>query len=179
MNIKNKKMKLGVSVRWVGYFASAWRDPDVPSDGGVNYGFYEDMAKTAERGLFDIFFFADNLGMPIDDVPPGTLGHAYGGADLEPYTLCAALSRVTRNMGLVVTASTYGFRTTSPNARCYHGDMERAGRRSESCRQCLRQRACPSARQCPLQHGIRAGRVAVAGLLLDCRHGSYTRALGA
>lgn len=106
MNLKDKKMKLGVSVRWVGYFASAWRDPDVPSDGGVNYGFYEDMAKTAERGLFDIFFFADNLGMPIDDVPPGTLGHAYGGADLEPYTLCAALSRVTRNMGLVVTAST-------------------------------------------------------------------------
>jgi FMN-dependent oxidoreductase (nitrilotriacetate monooxygenase family) len=106
MNIKNKKMKLGVSVRWVGYFASAWREPDVPSDGGVNYEFYRDMAETAERGLFDVFFFADNLGMPTDDVPPGTLGHAYGGADLEPYTICAALSRVTRNIGLVVTAST-------------------------------------------------------------------------
>jgi N-acetyl-S-(2-succino)cysteine monooxygenase len=103
---KDKKMRLGASVKWVGYFASAWRDPDVPSDGGVNYQYYEDMAKTAERGLLDIFFLADNLGMPIVDVPPGTLGHAYGGADFEPYTLCAALSRVTRNIGLAVTAST-------------------------------------------------------------------------
>ncbi len=106
MKPKDGKMRLGASVRWVGYYVGAWRDPNVPSDGGVNYEFYHKLANITERGLFDILFFADNLGIPLRDVPEGTLGHAYAGADLEPYTLCAALSRVTKNIGLVVTAST-------------------------------------------------------------------------
>ena len=44
--------------------------------------------------------------------------------------------------------------------RCHHGDLERAGRRSGPCRQCLRRRARLSTRQCPPQCRVRAGRMA-------------------
>lgn len=104
--IKKRKMNLGASIRGVGYHACAWRDPDVPSDGGIRFEHFLGMIKTLERGLFDMAFFADYLGMGTENVPHGVLGRAHVGADLEPITLLSALSQFTHHIGLVATAST-------------------------------------------------------------------------
>jgi N-acetyl-S-(2-succino)cysteine monooxygenase len=101
-----RKIKLGFSARGLGYHATAWRDPDVPADGGTSLQFYVDMARTAERGMFDMVFLADSLAMSMNDVPKGSLGRTSTGADLEPLTLVAALTQTTRNIGFVATAST-------------------------------------------------------------------------
>ena len=55
------QMKLGVSMRGLGYFVSAWRHPDVPADGQMRLDHYVDVTRTAERGLFDMAFLADGV----------------------------------------------------------------------------------------------------------------------
>lgn len=98
-------MRLGASVKGLGYHPTGWLDPEVPADGGMSLPFYVDIARTLERGCFDILFLADHNAFFASDVPKGALGRAAGGADLEPITLLAALSAVTTHIGLVATAS--------------------------------------------------------------------------
>ena len=54
-----RQMKLGMSMRGLGYHTAAWRHPDVPADGTVRFEHYVRNAQAAERGLFDMIFFAD------------------------------------------------------------------------------------------------------------------------
>ncbi|WP_431280860.1 LLM class flavin-dependent oxidoreductase [Humitalea sp. 24SJ18S-53] len=103
---QDKKMKLGFSMRGLGYHGSAWMDPDVPADGPISVPYYVDMAQTAERGLFDMIFLADQTAIDLADVPKGAFGHVAEGGEFEPLTLLAALSMVTKHIGLVATAST-------------------------------------------------------------------------
>ncbi len=98
-------MRLGFSMRGLGYHASAWLDPDVPADGAMSYAYYLDMARTAERGLFDLVFMADQTALRLSDTPQGVLGRTPVGAELEPLTLIAALSQATSHIGLAATAS--------------------------------------------------------------------------
>ena len=100
-----RHIPLGFSMRGYGYHASAWLDPDVPSDGPMRVGYYRDMAQTAERGLFDLVFMADQTALRLSNTPPGVLGRTPQGAELEPLTLIAALSQHTRHIGLAATAS--------------------------------------------------------------------------
>jgi len=98
-------MKLGLSMRGLGYHPSAWLDPAVPADGAINLPYYLDMARTAERGLFDLVFLADQNAIVVTDVPKGAFGRTPAGAEFEPLTLLAALSQLTTSIGLVATAS--------------------------------------------------------------------------
>ena len=100
------QMKLGVSMRGLGYFVSAWRHPDVPADGQMRLDHYVDVTRTAERGLFDMAFLADGVAVRERDGPPGSLCRTNNIVDFEPLTLLAALAPQTRNVGLVATAST-------------------------------------------------------------------------
>ncbi len=100
------QMKLGVSMRGLGYFVSAWRHPDVPADGQMRLDHYVDVTRTAERGLFDMAFLADGVAVRERDDPPGSLCRTNNIVDFEPLTLLAALAPQTRNVGLVATAST-------------------------------------------------------------------------
>lgn len=59
--------------------------------------FYERLAQTAERGLFDAIFFAD--GQSAGNPAAGPLWH------LEPLTALAAIARATERIGLVATVS--------------------------------------------------------------------------
>jgi FMN-dependent oxidoreductase (nitrilotriacetate monooxygenase family) len=100
-------MRLGLSIRGHGYHPAAWRHPDVPADGPLHVEHFVRNTQTAERGKFDMIFFADGAGIRQGDNPPGTLSRT--GRDmleLEPMTLLPALAMVTRHVGLVTTAST-------------------------------------------------------------------------
>ncbi|MSP01890.1 MAG: LLM class flavin-dependent oxidoreductase [Acetobacteraceae bacterium] len=102
-----RKMRLGLSIRGHGYHPAAWRHPDVPADGTLHVEHYVRSAKIAERGKFDMIFFADGAGIRQGDNPRGSLSRT--GRDmleLEPMTLLPALAMVTRHVGLVTTAST-------------------------------------------------------------------------
>ncbi|MGD9806258.1 MAG: LLM class flavin-dependent oxidoreductase [Hyphomicrobiaceae bacterium] len=102
-----RKMHIGMSIRGLGYHIAAWRHPDVPADGTLRFEHYARSAKAAERGLCDLIFFADGIGIRERDVPPGSLTRTgYELVEMEPMTLLPALAVVTNRIGLVTTAST-------------------------------------------------------------------------
>jgi FMN-dependent oxidoreductase (nitrilotriacetate monooxygenase family) len=104
--VTKRQMKLGLSMRYLGYHDAAWRHPDVPSDGASDYQHFLRCAQAAERAKFDMVFFADGLGVRANDNPPGSLSHSNRNVELEPLTLLSALAPMTRHVGLVCTAST-------------------------------------------------------------------------
>ncbi|MEI6158418.1 MAG: LLM class flavin-dependent oxidoreductase [Roseococcus sp.] len=100
-------MKLGMSMRGLGYHPAAWRHPDVPADGTLRFEHYAHNAQLAERGLFDMIFFADGIGLRERDEPRGSLARSgYELVEMEPMTLLPALAVLTKTIGLVTTAST-------------------------------------------------------------------------
>ncbi len=102
-----KKMRLGLSMRGVGYHQAAWRHPDVPRNGASEVEHYHNVAQIAERAKLDMIFFADGAGVRARDVPAGSLSRlGYYITDIEPTVLLASISAVTRHIGLVATAST-------------------------------------------------------------------------
>src|SRR3954465_7734602 len=55
------QIKLGMFLRPAAHHVAGWRHPDAWADGGLSFPKYVEMAKTAERGLFDLMFSADAL----------------------------------------------------------------------------------------------------------------------
>jgi len=102
-----RQLKLGMSMRGLGYHTAAWRHPDVPADGTLRFDHYVRNAQMAERGLFDMIFFADGIGIREKDEPKGSLSRSgYEIVEMEPMTLLPALAALTKHIGLVTTAST-------------------------------------------------------------------------
>lgn len=97
-----RQIKLGAFLPGGGQHIAAWRHPDSPADGATNFDFHVQLARTAERGLFDAYFLADNLSVG--------LGGREGGnakiAGFEPVTLFSALAPLTKHLGFIATAST-------------------------------------------------------------------------
>jgi FMN-dependent oxidoreductase (nitrilotriacetate monooxygenase family) len=102
-----RQMKLGLSMRGIGYHAAAWRHPSVPPNAALDFRHYLHNAQMAERGKFDMIFFADGIGIRSRDVPEGSLSRSgYEVAELEPITLLSAIAPMTQHIGLITTAST-------------------------------------------------------------------------
>ena len=102
-----RQMHLGMSIRGLGYHPAAWRHPDVPADGTLAVRTLRRSAQAAERGKFDMVFFADGIGIRERDDPRGSLARSgYEIVEMEPMTLLSALAVVTKHIGLVTTAST-------------------------------------------------------------------------
>ncbi len=101
-----RQMRLGLSMRYLGYHDAAWRHPDVPAGGSSDYQHFLRCARRAEEGKFDMVFFADGLGVRANDQPPGSLSHSNRNVELEPLTLLSAIAPMTRHIGLISTAST-------------------------------------------------------------------------
>jgi FMN-dependent oxidoreductase (nitrilotriacetate monooxygenase family) len=99
-----RKMKLGLFIRPCGHHIASWRHPKAQADAGVNFPHFVEMARTAERGLFDMLFSADSHTVWTASESAIDLVHYV--AWMEPYTLLSALSGFTKNIGLVCTAST-------------------------------------------------------------------------
>ena len=55
-----EQIKLGMFLRPAGHHLAAWRHPSAQADAGVNFRHFVDIARTAERGLFDMLFSADS-----------------------------------------------------------------------------------------------------------------------
>jgi FMN-dependent oxidoreductase (nitrilotriacetate monooxygenase family) len=83
-----------------GYHESAWRV--VPDDvrGVLGLPYYAEIARTAERGLFDAVFLADNLA--IAEYRTAHLPQT----QFDPVAVLSALAAVTTHIGLVGTGST-------------------------------------------------------------------------
>ncbi|KAA0918339.1 LLM class flavin-dependent oxidoreductase [Dietzia sp. ANT_WB102] len=81
-----------------GHHTAAWRHPDSPVERLGDITYYEELARTAERGCLDAVFFAD--GHSVLDPAGGSWWF------LEPLTALAAMARATDHVGLVTTVST-------------------------------------------------------------------------
>jgi N-acetyl-S-(2-succino)cysteine monooxygenase len=101
-----RQIKLGLSMRQLGYHAGGWRHPDVPAGGAMDIDYFVHLARTAERGLFDMVFLADGVALRQRDEPAGSLCRSNQNVELEPLTLLSAVAMMTKHIGLVATAST-------------------------------------------------------------------------
>jgi FMN-dependent oxidoreductase (nitrilotriacetate monooxygenase family) len=83
-----------------GYHESAWRVVEDDVRGVLGLPYYADIARTAERGLMDSVFLADNLAIPEYRVTylPQT--------QFDPVSVLSALAAVTTHIGLIGTGST-------------------------------------------------------------------------
>ncbi len=99
-------IKLGLSMRYLGYHAAAWRHAEADPGAASKFAHFRRVAQTAEAAKFDMVFLADGIGIRGIDRPPGSLSRSAQNAELEPLTLLSALAAVTERIGLVATAST-------------------------------------------------------------------------
>ena len=97
-------MKLGAFVYGTGHHAASWRHPDAVLDFDVSFSYFADLAKTAERGLFDLLFWADAPALPNQSAD--ILSRTAYIMRMDPVTLLAALAVVTEHIGLVSTSTT-------------------------------------------------------------------------
>jgi len=98
-------MKLGLFLEALGHHVAAWRDPEVAPRERLDVRHYMQIARTAERGRFDMLFMADtNATFGSDDVQ--SWARSTSAIRLEPLTLLGALSAATDHIGLVATMTT-------------------------------------------------------------------------
>ncbi|MEI7026416.1 LLM class flavin-dependent oxidoreductase [Paenibacillus sp. y28] len=102
MSTAGKQLKLGLFIQSAGHHAAAWRHPEAATGQSHNVRYYQQLARTAERGTFDLIFLADDLAVPLPF--KSALTDRYG--KLEPLTLLANLAAVTEHIGLAATLST-------------------------------------------------------------------------
>jgi FMN-dependent oxidoreductase (nitrilotriacetate monooxygenase family) len=89
---------LGVNLQGFGQRPAAWRTQNVEPTDLLTAAFWEDLGRTAERGLLDMVFLADHPALSDPNV------RAYG--LLEPFVALGAIAGATTHLGLVGTAST-------------------------------------------------------------------------
>ena len=101
-----REIKLGAFWYPTGYHIAAWRLPEVPADGGVNFNACVQFAQMAERARFDFIFLPDSSSVRGDDWDIISRGaHRYV-AQLEPVSLLSGLAALTANIGLIGTVAT-------------------------------------------------------------------------
>jgi FMN-dependent oxidoreductase (nitrilotriacetate monooxygenase family) len=98
MSEHKRQMHLGVFVLGTGNHSAGWRMEGAFTS-GASLPVLRNIAATAERGKFDLFFISDGLLMETNDHPSFV-------SRFEPLTLLSALSAVTTHVGLGATVST-------------------------------------------------------------------------
>ncbi|MEU6812016.1 LLM class flavin-dependent oxidoreductase [Streptomyces sp. NPDC046831] len=94
-----RRLHLNAFLMNAGHHDAAWRHPRTQPGRVTDIGYFQHLARTAERGKLDSVFFADGLALA------GKVRHnALGG--LEPLTLLSALATATERIGLIATVST-------------------------------------------------------------------------
>ncbi len=97
-------MKLGFFYWPCEHHIAAWRHPQGTPDSGANLPSIIELARLAERGLFDLVFMADSVTFWRADLE--AMSRDSWGTAVEPFTLMCALAQHTTNIGLVCTATT-------------------------------------------------------------------------
>jgi FMN-dependent oxidoreductase (nitrilotriacetate monooxygenase family) len=103
--MSQRKLRLGAFIMATGHHIAAWRHPGAQIDSGTNIDHYIEVAKTAERGLFDQVFVADSPGLRFEGSEEA-FSRQGRVSYFEPVTLWAALATATQHIGFVATAST-------------------------------------------------------------------------
>ncbi|WP_405175605.1 LLM class flavin-dependent oxidoreductase [Paenibacillus sp. FSL H8-0261] len=94
-----KQMKLGAFINLPGHHVASWRHPSSGASRAFDLEYLTEIAQTAERGKFDMVFFADVLGQKLS-------GNAQSSLKLDPVIIISALAAVTKNIGLTATLTT-------------------------------------------------------------------------
>lgn len=97
-----RTLSLGAFLMATGHHVAAWRHPDVPADGGLDFRLYKRLAQIAEAAKFDAVFVADSVAAPTADIASRMARSDH----FEPLTLLSALAAVTERIGLVATVTT-------------------------------------------------------------------------
>lgn len=97
--IELKRMKLGFFMAGYGHHVASWRHPDVAKRGTMDLESIIENVKTAERANFDFVFISDALFVDKKTHPDLM-------TRFEPINLMSVISRETKDIGLIVTAST-------------------------------------------------------------------------
>lgn len=100
-----KQVRLGLFFAPTGHHTASWRHPDAQADAGVNFAHYIEVARKAEAAKLDMIFFADSVASREGD-PDAIRRIAVHVANIDPLSAVNALAVVTKNIGLVSTAST-------------------------------------------------------------------------
>lgn len=97
--MENRQLHLNAFLMGVGHHEAAWRLPESKPRDAAEVAHYQQLARTAERGLMDSVFFADSPSMMSNPArrPAETL---------DPTLLLAAMAVVTERIGLIATGST-------------------------------------------------------------------------
>ncbi|EFL18198.1 LLM class flavin-dependent oxidoreductase [Streptomyces sp. C] len=82
-----------------GHHDAAWRHPGSSPERVTDVRYFQELARTAERGRLDSIFFADGVALWGK-----ARYNALGG--FEPITLLSAIAAVTEHIGLIATVST-------------------------------------------------------------------------
>ncbi|MFF3214890.1 LLM class flavin-dependent oxidoreductase [Streptomyces sp. NPDC002886] len=82
-----------------GHHDAAWRHPSSSPERITDLRYFQELARTAERGRLDSIFFADGVALWGK-----ARYNAVGG--FEPLTLLSAIAAVTEHIGLIATVST-------------------------------------------------------------------------
>src|SRR5262249_27793213 len=96
--MSKRQMHLGIFVLGTGNHSAGWRWEGAYATSS-SLPVMESIARIAERGKFDLLFISDSVVMDPGDHPSFV-------NRFEPMTLLAALSMVTRHIGLGATVST-------------------------------------------------------------------------
>ncbi|WP_325437457.1 LLM class flavin-dependent oxidoreductase [Pseudomonas nitroreducens] len=97
-----RTLSLGAFLMATGHHVAAWRHPDVPADGGLDFRLYKRLAQIAEAAKFDAVFVADSVAAPTAEIASRMARSDH----FEPLTLLSALAAVTERIGLVATVTT-------------------------------------------------------------------------
>src|ERR1700750_2549058 len=92
MSERKRQMHLGVFLPGTGNHSAGWRMEGAFTS-GCSLPALRNIASTAERGKFDLFFISDGLLMETNDHPSFV-------RRLEPLTLLSALSRAPKQVGV-------------------------------------------------------------------------------
>jgi len=94
-----RQISLNVFLHGHGHHEASWRHPSSRAGEAFDIDFYQRIARKAEESKIDAVFFAD---IPAAS---GVAGFGAGG-QFEPIITLAAIAAVTKNIGLIATAST-------------------------------------------------------------------------
>ncbi|CQR55606.1 LLM class flavin-dependent oxidoreductase [Paenibacillus riograndensis] len=104
MSDVKRQLALGAMMFFpAGEHISSWRHPGSEAAALLDFDYYKRIVQTAERGRFDMFFYADELY--VWDRFESGISHA-NSIRPEPFTLLSALAAVTTHIGLAATIST-------------------------------------------------------------------------
>src|ERR1700733_6099316 len=93
-----RSIHFGVFLLGTGNHTAGWRYPGA-DDSFLDLSVVQRIARTAERGLFDLLFVGDGLAANLGSHPSYTVR-------LEPLTMLAAIAMTTTHVGLGATMST-------------------------------------------------------------------------